>query len=139
MKKWVALIFAALTVLCLAGCDEAPNYNSVKVDLTTLNSTMVYSEVYNMVNTPDKYVGKTVRMRGSFSVYKTDERNYYACIISDATACCSSGIEFVLAGEYAYPDDYPEEGSEITVTGIFDTYKENGQLYCQLSDAVLAE
>ena len=45
-------------------------------------------------------------------------------IIQDATACCAQGMEFVLTDEYSYPDDYPDEGSEITVMAVFDTYQE---------------
>lgn len=62
---------------------------------------------------------------------------YYACVIADATACCSQGLEFVLEGDYTYPDDYPELGTDITVVGTFDTYDENGQTYCHLIDAKL--
>ena len=61
---------------------------------------------------------------------------YFACIIADATACCSQGLEFFLAGEYTYPDDYPELGTEITVSGTFETYDEDGYMYCHLVDAV---
>ena len=140
MKKTAASVFAAvLLTFGLAACDDTPIYSRVSVDLTKMNSTMVYSEVSNMVNTPENYEGRTVRMQGSFAVYEGDGRNYYACIISDATACCQQGIEFVLAGENEYPKDYPAVGSEITVTGIFDTYKEGEQTYCQLIDAVMAK
>ena len=105
------------------------------VDLTVLSSTMVYSEVYNMVTNPDDYMGKTVKMSGPFTIYQTEERNYYACIISDATACCSQGIEFQLAGEHEYPDDFPEIGTVITVTGVFNTYYEDEMMYCELLNA----
>lgn len=37
----------------------------IDVDLTQLSSTMIYAEVYNMMVTPDEYVGKTVRMEVS--------------------------------------------------------------------------
>ncbi len=74
------------------------------VDLTVLSSTMVYSEVYNMLyNDPAHYLGKTVKARGTFSIYQlvTDgvlqpDPVSYACIISDAAACCAEGMEFVL-------------------------------------------
>ena len=39
----------------------------VDVDLTKLSSTMVYSEVYNMMSSPESYMGKRVRMKGSFA------------------------------------------------------------------------
>ena len=136
MKKRIA---AALAVLMLAagllsGCEDVV---SVDVDLTKMNSTMVYSEVSNMVSKPDEYRGRVVKMKGSFAVYPGTERNYYACIISDATACCQQGLEFVLKGDHAYPDDYPAEGTEIVVTGRFESYMEGTTMYFQLSDATM--
>ena len=115
---------------------EEPD-QGVDVDLTVLSSILVYSEVYNMVTDPSSYIGKTVKMDGIFDVY-TDEstgKNYYACIIQDATKCCSNGIEFELEKERVYPDDYPEVGSIITVTGVFDIYEEDGVKYCTLRKA----
>ena len=121
--------------------EPAQTSGALDVDLTTLSSTMVYSEVYNMMYEPDRYVGKRIKMNGQFAVYEDPNTGavYTACIIMDATACCSQGLEFVLAGEKTYPDDYPELGSEITVTGVFQLYDENGTTYCHLVDAEMAE
>ena len=118
--------------------------DGVDVDLTVLSSTMVYSEVYNMLYFyPENYYGKTVKMTGQFNVYQwVDESGVvadmpvaYACIISDATACCAEGVEFVLEGDYTYPEDYPELGTEITVIGEFQPYEENGMTWCHLVNA----
>ena len=114
-----------------------PVYDKVDVDLTKLNSTMVYSEVYNMMYYPDDFLGKTVRMKGAFGYAVGDNRYYFACVIADATACCSQGIEFVLNTERTFPDEYPAPGSEITVVGVFDTYFEGENRYCQLIGAVM--
>lgn len=117
----------------------------IDVDLTQLSSTMVYSEVFNMMYVPEDYIGKTVKMNGAFALYsqQMDENGqpdlnypiYYACVIADATACCSQGLGFVLNGNYSYPDDYPEIGEDITVVGTFETYEEDGNLYCHLVNA----
>ncbi len=114
--------------------------DGIDVDLTTLSSTMVYSEVYNMVMSPDDYIGKTVKMDGQFTFYHDEStgKYYFACIISDAAACCSQGIEFVLTDEYTYPDDYPKEGEKICVIGTFDTYQEGEYTYCTLRDSRIA-
>ena len=121
--------------------------DGVDVDLTVLSSTMVYSEVYNMLYFyPEDYYGKNVKMTGQFNVYQwVDESGIvadmpvaYACIISDATACCAEGVEFVLEGDYTYPDDYPELGTEITVIGEFQSYEENGMTWYHLVNARLA-
>ncbi len=111
--------------------------SGVDVDLTQLSSTMVYSEVFNMMCVPEDYIGKTVKMNGIFVVYANeDETQFYpACLILDATACCSQGIEFVLEGNPSYPEGYPEFEDEITVTGTFETYVEDGDTYCRLQNA----
>ena len=120
--------------------------NGVDVDLTVLSSTMVYSEVYNMLyNDPAHYLGKTVKARGEFSIYQIvmdgvlqPDPVSYACIISDAAACCAEGMEFVLKDDLAYSDDYPELGTEITVIGEFQSYEENGMTWYHLVNARLA-
>ena len=118
--------------------------DGVDVDLTVLSSTMVYSEVYNMLYFyPEDYYGKNVKMTGQFNVYQwVDESGIvadmpvaYACIISDTTACCAEGVEFVLKGDLTYPDDYPELGTEITVIGEFQSYEENGVTWYHLVNA----
>ena len=123
-----------------------PAAGKVDVDLTVLSSTMVYSEVYNMLyNDPAHYLGKTVKARGGFSIYQlvTDgvlqpDPVAYACIIADATACCAEGMEFVPEGDLTYPEDYPELGAEITVIGEFQSYEENGMTWYHLVNARLA-
>lgn len=116
--------------------DDTEKYD---VDLTALSSTMVYSEVYNMMVTPEEYIGKTIKMSGSFATFINEEdgRFIFGCVITDATACCAQGIEFELTDDYKYPDDYPNEGDMICVTGTFDTYQENQYTYCTLRNAKL--
>ncbi|SFD03772.1 hypothetical protein [Butyrivibrio sp. YAB3001] len=111
--------------------------SDIDVDLTALSSTMVYSEVYSMMINPENYIGKTVKMKGQFVPYLDEStgKYYFACFISDAMACCSQGIEFVLTEDYSYPDDYPSEGDTICVIGTFDTYMEGENMYCTLRGA----
>lgn len=122
-----------------SGNGKIMQATDIDIDLTRLSSTMIYSEVYNMMNSPESYVGKMVRMNGKLAVYKYPERNYYTCIIKDATACCQQGMEFLWAGNHKYPDDYPNEGDGIIVTGVFDIYYEGENKYVQLKDASLVK
>ncbi|MBQ1474378.1 MAG: hypothetical protein IIZ32_03665 [Ruminococcus sp.] len=118
-----------------AANQSAKSADGIDVDLTAMSSTMVYSEVLNMQQTPDEYIGKIVKMKGPFNVSEIGDNRYFACIIADATACCSTGIEFVWAGDHSYPEDYPEKNQEITVVGTFNTYMEGSSKYMQLKDA----
>lgn len=114
-------------------------YDKIDVDLTQLSSTMVYSEVYNMLSEPEKYVGKVVKMAGPFALYEDDQTGnfYYACVIADAAACCAQGLEFVAKEERSYPDEYPKPGTYTAVTGVFAIYEENETRYCHMVDAEL--
>ncbi len=103
------------------------------VDLTTMSSTMVYAEVYNMVSTPDDYFGKRIKLRGQYYPFYADdtEKIYYYVIVADATACCQQGIEFIWdGGTHTYPDDYPATDSIVEISGIYSAYEENGVSYC---------
>lgn len=112
----------------------------VDVDLTVLNSTMVYAEVYNIVIEPEKYFEKTIKMKGICSRFHADETDtdYYSCIIQDATACCAQGIEFVLKDDVYSSVGYPEAGDEICVVGIFERYYEGDLSYYRLREAEYA-
>ena len=123
-----------------SSANKAPSKpEKVDLDLTTMSSTMVYSEVFNMVTTPENYIGKTVKMRGTYMYYYDEKPDhyYFFCLISDAMACCSQGIEFALTKDYHYPEDYPKPDDEITVVGVFDSYEEEGNTYCILRNARL--
>ena len=120
---------------------ETAEDGDIDVDLTVLSSTMVYSEVYNMMVKPDDYIGKTVKMTGMYSYYHDDAtgNDYHACIIQDATACCAQGIEFTTTDDFKYPDDYPEMGDDVTVIGRFDIYYEGDFCFMTLLDARIVE
>ena len=119
------------------------------VDLTELSGTMLYSELTNILYyDPDSYLGKTIKMTGRFGVYEQLDENgspipdapvQVACVVMDATACCAQGLEFVCKDDKTYPDDYPERGADITVTGEFQSYQDADGITCyRLVDAVLS-
>ena len=113
-------------------------YKEVDTDLSQMSSTMAYAEASNMLSEPDKYKGKIVKAKGVFAVSNDNGNTYFACMLTDAAACCSQPIEFVLSDtSRKYPADYPELDSEITVVGVFGTYNEGANQYCRLSDAQL--
>ncbi len=109
---------------------------AVDVDLTVMNSNMVYAEVYNMMVQPTEYIGKSIKMRGSYNVFEDDATHqiYYTCIIQDATACCAQGIEFVPEDLDAFRAAGYASGDEITVEGEFQIYPDGEYMYAVLVD-----
>ncbi len=136
MKKICCLVLAVLCLSLVLG-GTALGESAVDLDLTQMSSTMVYSYVYQMMSDPNAFIGKTVRITGWFDAFVDSDTGlvYTCCFIPDASACCAQGLEFVWAGERAFPDDYPEAGTGLTVTGRFETYLEDGWEYVHLADA----
>ncbi len=118
----VLLAFAALFAKDLGGNKK------YDIDISRMSGTMVYSQVYQMVMYPSKYLGKHIKMKGIFSSYYDEEleRRFYGCVIADALACCSQGLAFELAKPRKYPEQYPAEGDAIIVEGDFDYEKDEG-------------
>lgn len=158
MKKIIAIILALVLALSFVACsknsDKNDNSNSkatikttesttteaksVDLDLTKLSSTLIYSEVYNMLITPDNYKGKIIKMKGQFNQYTDEETGkiHNAVIIPDATACCQQGLEFELSDK---TNPNFEQNTEITVVGTFDTYSDGKFLYCHLKNAKIID
>lgn len=113
----------------------------VDVDLTTLSSTMVYAEVFNMRLSPDNYIGKNIRMTGIFTVYQDPGTNQIYCgvIAQDATACCAQGLDLVMPEGLSYPRDYPTPESKVTVVGTLQadrTLEKQGIVFLRLENVV---
>ncbi len=145
MKKILLVICFLLLLVACDGNKKSPsnnkdsnevdvfyNYTNAKVDydLSAMNSTMVYSQVYNMLNNPSEYYDKTFRVSGTYanSYYEKTDQYYHYIVINDALACCNQGIEFVWKGNHSL-SDYPTNGEEIIIRGKFSYYYELGVKY----------
>ena len=144
MKKVLCILLALAAALSLSACSsgsatatptQAPV--AIDLDLSQMSGTIVYSQMYNIMNDPEPYLGKVIREAGWYDAFKNVVTGvvYTACIIPDATACCSQGMEFIWAGDHAYPADYPEPGTGLTVTGRLESYMEDEYMYLHLVDA----
>lgn len=143
MKKTICILLVCLfasTALTASFAEADPlTYaeKDIQLDLAGMSGTVVYSMIYNMMTDPSQYIGKVIRIKGYYSALEYPEYNivYHSCVIPDATACCAQGLEFVWTGEHRYPDDYPEPGTDMTVTGRLESYMEGQYMYLHLVNA----
>ena len=139
---------ALLLILILTGCGQRQPADMQNVlssgasereekaqpydlDLLSCGPREVYSAVFRMMNQPEEFIGKRIRMVGVLACYPYPDHTVYGCIIADATACCKDGMEFVLAEDR--PENYPPPGSEIVVSGYYETYPAGDFTFCRLS------
>lgn len=134
MKKFL-FAFTLILIFFQATRASAQQKKATKVDvdLTKMSTTIVYSQLFNMIAEPERYLGKTVKIKGTFASYdlppEFGRKKAFAVVILDATACCQQGIEFVWPGEHTFPDDFPEPGKDITVTGLYKIIESDGITY----------
>lgn len=107
------------------------------IDLTGLSATMMYAQLFDITSAPTDYIGRTIALTGEYIRYEGNPDNpggaqyYYTVSVSDATACCQLGLEFLLPEGVAYPS----EGQTITIRGVYTPYDENGGAFYRLADA----
>lgn len=105
----------------------------VDVDLTQVHFNLVYSVVTNMMQNPDEYEGKIVRITGRYNCQIIDGQEYMACIVTDGPGCCQTGLEFVPVNR----DRLPASDEQITVVGRFTPYVEGENIYFTLLEATI--
>ena len=123
--------------------EEIEKYSSedADIDLTKMDSNMIYSTVYQLTYDAHSYEGKMVKMKGQYYVGIDQETGavYHFILMKDAQACCQQGIEFVWGdGSHKYPDESPADGTDIVVLGRYETYKDNPDdeyEFCRIANA----
>lgn len=146
MKKLISVLLVSVLLLIFvfqSVAETAPvtyTDKDVQLNLSGMSGTVVYSMVYNIMASPEKFLGMVIRIEGYYDAFEDTELGmvYHACVIPDATSCCAQGIEFVWAGEHVYPDDYPEFGTDMIVTGRLESYFEGEYMFLHLVDADVA-
>ncbi|MBE5808541.1 MAG: hypothetical protein E7317_09415 [Clostridiales bacterium] len=127
-----ALLCAAMLFMGSARAADGPR-QAVDLDLSQVSAVVAFAQVSDMYARPWAYLHSIVRVRGVTGRFV--KANGEACdmiSVSDASGCCSQGLEFTLAGDLGTAGTY---GDEATVTGRFETYEEDGCAYIRLADA----
>ena len=108
---------------------------NIDLDLTVLSDTISHAAVSDLMTNPEDNIDKTIKLRGSYNVWYSESTalNYHFIAIEGSPGCCQQGIEFILLGDYIYPNDYPETDTEIEVIGTFTSYREFEGTYYYLA------
>ena len=139
MKKYILVLITIIAIsMAITGCSNKDggidNTDIIDLDMSKMSGVMVYSQVVNIYESPTEFMGKRIKIIGQYfaSYYDETDLYYHYVVVGDEALCCQVGLEFVLNGEHSYPDDYPEDNTEIEVVGVFGSYDELGKTYYYL-------
>jgi len=156
MRKCSICVIIVL-MLCLIGCSKTDtigtenaqvnqkeesaipsNLQNVDIDLTELSDIMAAAEINNMIMQPEKYLGKTVKIKGIYFISSSNEGDvYHLVLVPDSTGCCFQGFEFVWSEDHSYL----KEGDEIEVVGVYSEYETEDSIYSfiKADDVVISD
>lgn len=154
MKKIIPLLVTILSIALSAcaeesapdssyRCSEPPVYETIDIDMTTMNETKLSLTYDSFYTDPGLYKNKVVKVKGPFEPLPSVDENYCfpaIYLFSDATGCCPYVLEFLL---YDVPvcsmdggNGYPLYHEDATIVGTFERYYEGATLYVHLVDAL---
>ncbi|OON89045.1 MULTISPECIES: hypothetical protein [unclassified Pyramidobacter] len=134
MKRLAAALFL-LAALALPA-PAAPD-----IDLAAMGRTMLFAAVYDIKNNPESYLGRRIKMTGQFAIIQgadaqgqpDPDKIFYNCVIPMA----QNSLEFGVAGELYYPEDFPDLEAPITVEGVYEKYEDNGTTYYRVGQSAI--
>jgi hypothetical protein len=82
----------------------------------------------NIMRDPENYIGQTFKVSGAYSAFFWEQsgRYHHFVMVKGDEGCCPGAFEVIWSGNRSYPDDYPYEQAKIEVTGVFSSYKVQG-------------
>jgi len=132
MKKLLFLLFLIILInIHVIGCVSDVEKRDVDIDLSELSMTMIQAEYQRIISNSEDYMGKTIKVYGSYYILPLDNAGniaHYVIVVS-GDECCQMGFEFKRDSSYIYPDDYPSQNTMIQVTGTLDKHEQFGASY----------
>lgn len=125
MKKFL-LVFVLLFLIGCTGEDDS----EFDYDIPRFSSPVAYALLTDILfENPQNYLGKTIRVQGTYQHQFWDVSGaiHHDVVMQLLADCCPKSIEFILSGAPTFPDDFPEHGTEIEISGVFSRYRLLGQ------------
>lgn len=132
MKRLAAALF-------LLAAQVIPAPAASDIDLAAMGRTMLFAVVCDIKNNPESYLGRRIKMTGQFAIIQgvdaqgqpDPDKIFYNCVIPPA----QNSLEFDVAGELYFPEDFPDLEAPITVEGVYEKYEDNGTTYYRVGQS----
>ena len=141
MKKHFLILLMSLICLTATACSTIESYNEesatdiVDMNLAGISSTVVYAAIVNILQNPENYLGKTIRISGDYHTFYFEpfDRYFHFVSIEGPTGCCPQALKFIYGSDRTSLDNYPTENALIEVVGVFSSYEEMGRHFYYLA------
>jgi len=135
-KRWIGCV-ALSALVWLSGCSAQAQQAEQPDDTVVISEKLFIAQTNDIYINAEDYLGKTISYEGLFeSAYWEGMDQQYYYVIRYGPGCCANDGE---AGfEVTWDQGWPEEDAWCAVTGVLETYTEEGQEYLRLALTALA-
>ena len=121
MKKRIFRIVCMCMLVLLSGLFVGCGDLKIDYDLVSQGNTFTQLTVANMQQTPSKYIGKTIKIRG---MHYSSGSSYHYLSGYDDTNCCNWEVEIRLKDDSM---TFPDTNKNIIVIGNYRSKKVNSR------------
>ncbi|MDO5022913.1 MAG: hypothetical protein Q4E07_06210 [Eubacteriales bacterium] len=108
-----------------------PELQLIDYDFSRQSVTMVYGFMYDVLTNAENYVGKSLKLTGSYMPYNAEDGNtYHFLLVYDDAACCELAIE--LLPTKGSDIAFPKSGDIMQAEGLVDICNDAGTRFVAL-------
>jgi len=127
-KKLVnAAVLITVTVLFLVGCSGTKK-SEVSNDIIVIKEKMFATQVQDVYNNAEDYIGKTIKLEGLFKQEQPYEGDPYCFVLRYGPGCCGfdGNVGFEIKWDETRAQPFPKEDAWIETIGVLKQYEEDG-------------
>jgi len=136
LTVFCVIVFISISIVNCSN-ESISNSDEIDLDFTGLSATIAEAMYHNVVNNSADYLGKTIRVSGTYNplFLPQNGNTYHYIVVIPGDECCQLSFEFMLPANDMHLDSFPPKLTPIEVTGVLSRYTERGITYLYLADS----
>jgi len=124
----IAALITVVTALFLGNCSGKNKSESSNDNIVEIKEKMFISQVQDVYNNAEDYLGKTIKLEGVFKNEKSYEGDQYCFVVRYGPGCCGNDgiIGFEIKWDENNAKPYPKDDSWVESTGVLKQYEADG-------------
>jgi len=124
----IAVFITVVTALFLGNCSGKNKSNASNDNIIEIKEKMFISQVQDVYNNAEDYLGKTIKLEGVFKNEKSYDGDQYCFVVRYGPGCCGNDgiIGFEIKWDENNAKPYPKNDSWVESTGVLKQYEMDG-------------
>ena len=118
-----------ICLVVLTSC--AAKSDTQEVPVIAIKEKMFIAQINDIYSNADDYLGKSIQYEGLFNTTELPEAGTWHSVIRYGPGCC--GDDGNVGFEVNWDKPYPKQNDWVKVTGVLESYEEEGMAFLRLA------